>query len=92
MGPKRLHLKIYGDVQGVFFRASTRQKASELRLRGFVRNCEDGCVEIEAEGGKDALTKLKNWCKGGPMHARVDKVEEEWGEAADEFSSFEIRY
>lgn len=85
-----MHLRIYGEVQGVFLRASTRQKARALGLVGWVRNCDDGCVEIEAEGDEDALTRLKEWCKGGPAYARVERVEEEWGDLK-EYSSFEIK-
>lgn len=88
---KQLRMKIYGRVQGVFFRSSARQKARELGLKGFARNCEDGCVEIVAEGEQSALTKFKDWCTEGPDAARVEKVEEEWREASGLYLKFEIR-
>ena len=86
----RLHLKIYGNVQGVFFRASTRAKARKLGITGLVRNCSDGCVEIVAEGDEQTLIEFRNWCKEGPGQARVEKVKEEWEEAANEFERFQI--
>ena len=62
MDKKRLHLIIQGKVQGVFFRASTKEKARELGLRGFVRNRVDGTVEVVAEGHMAELQKLADWC------------------------------
>ena len=57
MDKKRVQLIIHGKVQGVFFRTSTKDKANELRLSGFVRNSEDGTVEVIAEGDEDQLQK-----------------------------------
>lgn len=64
-----------GKVQGVFFRASTKEKADELMITGTVRNNEDGSVAIEAEGEELALEKFIAWCKQGPRLARVDRCE-----------------
>jgi len=72
---KRLHLKIYGRVQGVFFRSAAREKMRELCLKGWVRNCEDGCVETEVEGEEGAIEKYRAWCNLGPRGAEVEKVE-----------------
>ena len=52
---KHLEIKIFGKVQGVFFRSSARQKAGELGLSGFAENLADGSVEIEAEGGESGF-------------------------------------
>ena len=65
MDKKRAHLIIYGKVQGVFFRASTKDKAIELGLKGFVRNQPDGTVEVIAEGSEKQLQELVAWCHEG---------------------------
>lgn len=65
---------IKGKVQGVFYRANTVNKAKELNLKGTVRNLPNGDVEIIAQGLKDNLEKLREWCWQGPEFARVDDV------------------
>lgn len=72
---KHVSIRIYGRVQGVFFRASTREKAQELHIRGNVRNEDDGSVAIEAEGDDDAIAKFIEWCGKGPQLARVDRCD-----------------
>lgn len=84
-------ITVRGKVQGVFFRASTRDKARELNLTGFVRNQSDGSVYLEASGNEDQLNKLVAWCKVGPKSARVDQVEVTQLDSAISFDSFEIR-
>ncbi|HEY1372697.1 MAG TPA: acylphosphatase [Candidatus Binatia bacterium] len=84
----RVHLRIYGQVQGVFFRASTDSEARRLGLTGWVRNCPDGSVEVIAEGPKGKLEDLAAWCRRGPARAKVDRVEAEWSAASGEFSGF----
>jgi len=69
-----LHLRITGKVQGVFFRATTVEKALALDLKGWVRNREDGSVEIHAEGTDADLHTLEEWCKSGPPTAKVESV------------------
>lgn len=88
----RLNLKIHGRVQGVFFRAETARQAGSLGLVGWVRNAPDGTVEVVAEGEKEALDKLREWCQKGPSFSQVEKVEVEWKPYQSEFTSFEIRY
>ena len=88
----RLHLKIYGDVQGVFFRANTQSAASKIGVSGWVRNLPDGSVEVLAEGEKEKLEKLLRWCRHGPASATVERIEEGWSEGKKEFSDFEVRY
>lgn len=68
-------LQIYGRVQGVFYRQSTRAKAQELGLFGWVRNLPDGTVEAEAFGDENVVNEFVAWCKVGPPHANVEKVE-----------------
>jgi len=84
----RVHLRIYGQVQGVFFRASTEAEARRLGFTGWVRNCPDGSVEVVAEGPRARLENLVAWCRHGPPRAQVDRVEIEWSEATGEFSRF----
>lgn len=71
-------LKVVGRVQGVFYRVSTREKARELDLKGWVRNRRDGSVEVFALGSRGELEKLVDWCKVGPAGAAVDRVDVEW--------------
>ena len=87
---KAVHLKIHGLVQGVFFRQSTMEKAIELGLKGWVRNCADGTVEAEAEGEEEALIRLIEWCHDGPQRASVDRVDVQPA-ALKNFPSFQIR-
>ena len=88
----RVHLIIKGYVQGVFFRASTRDTALRLRLTGWVRNLSDGNVEAVFEGPVEKLTQAVEWCRRGPAGARVIEVEEEWGDYKGEYNSFDVRY
>jgi acylphosphatase len=85
-----LTLRIYGTVQGVFFRQSTKEKADELGLTGFVSNEPDGSVYLEAEGDPQKLAKLREWCQVGPRRAEVKRVEAESGEAKG-FAKFEVK-
>lgn len=88
---KRVHLRIHGRVQGVFFRANTRDQANQLGLAGWVRNRPDGSVEAVAEGPEEKLRALVDWCHEGPRSADVEKVEVDWGVAEGNLKSFEVR-
>ena len=68
-------LRIHGRVQGVCYRATTRDQARGLGLSGWVRNRHDGTVELWAEGPDAALDALEAWCHDGPPAARVTQVE-----------------
>jgi acylphosphatase len=89
---KRVHLRITGLVQGVFFRAHTRDTARSLGLSGWVRNRADGSVEAVAEGPEAALKQLVAWCDQGSPSSRVERVEHSWEEARGELEGFSIRY
>lgn len=68
---------VRGHVQGVWFRASTREQALALGLRGMARNRDDGSVEVLAAGPADALDALERWLHAGPPLARVEAVRRE---------------
>jgi acylphosphatase len=89
---ERVHVTVRGRVQGVYFRASARDRARQLRLAGWVRNCHDGSVEILAEGDKAHLEQFIVWCHGGPPGAVVTDIDIEWQEATGEFTGFVVRY
>ena len=77
---KHVSIRVYGRVQGVFFRASTKEMAEELNIHGNVRNERDGSVAIEAEGDEAAVRKFIEWCRNGPKLASVDRCKVEEGE------------
>lgn len=87
---KTIHCYISGRVQGVFFRARTREQAQLHGVTGWVRNLADGRVEVMASGGEAQLRHLQEWLQRGPQHARVLKVETEETEF-QEFSGFSVR-
>ena len=89
---KKVHIFITGRVQGVFFRQSTRVMAIKNNVNGWVRNLDDGRVEIVAEGEKQNIDNLKNWCKTGPANSRVDEFELSEENYTGEFENFEVRY
>jgi len=66
---------ITGQVQGVFFRDSTRQKANELKLKGGVRNLRDGRVEVRVSGEEAVVQLLIKWLEIGPKYAKVSTIE-----------------
>ena len=71
---KRVRAVVTGRVQGVCFRAFTRERARGLGLSGSVRNLPDGSVEIVAEGGDGEVCELMRWASEGPPHARVSDI------------------
>lgn len=87
----RVHLKIHGRVQGVYYRASTVQEAQKLALTGWVMNCPDGSVEAVAEGARQKLEALIAWCRQGPTGARIIGVDVRWEKPKNNFYSFTIR-
>ena len=87
----RVCLRIEGRVQGVFFRYSTVEEAVRLGLRGLVRNCPDGSVEVVAEGLKQNIEDLIRWCHHGPPGAHVHNVRIQWEDYKEEFENFRIR-
>lgn len=84
------HVLVSGKVQGVYYRASTVKKAQALGLCGWVRNLEDGRVEILAQGPLPELKQLLAWCEKGPMLAKVSKVECELAQVDANMAQFEV--
>jgi acylphosphatase len=88
---ERAHVRISGQVQGVFFRDSTRQKAEELGLAGWVKNTPDGSVEAVFEGPSEKVREMLRWCEEGPRQASVENVDTDFEDAGGELSGFEVR-
>ena len=88
----RAHVYIRGRVQGVFFRASTRDKALAFNVQGWVKNCFDGRVEAAFEGEKDAIDAMVRWCRKGPAGAFVEQIEVCWEEYTGEYCEFSVVY
>ena len=72
-----VHVRIKGLVHGVSFRSSMAQLASDLGVRGWVRNLPDGTVEAFLEGDERKVNRVIDWAKFGPPRARVDKLDVE---------------
>jgi acylphosphatase len=88
---RRVHLFVSGRVQGVFYRATTAERARELGLAGYARNLADGRVEVIAEGSPDAVLALIEFCRQGPRLARVEAVEVAELESTGEGGAFGVR-
>jgi acylphosphatase len=85
-----VHLVVQGRVQGVWFRAGTQERALQLGLCGWAKNCPDGTVEIHAEGNKETLEQFIRWCRKGTPAAEVTHLNVEWV-APQQLNTFEIR-
>ncbi|MDH5381725.1 MAG: acylphosphatase [Cyclobacteriaceae bacterium] len=92
MNAKTVKIEVFGKVQGVFYRASTKEKAIELGLTGKVKNMNDGSVYIEATGNREKLNELLEWCHTGPKFADVTSVHNEWIEEPSNYDDFRIEY
>ena len=88
---KNVRVLISGRVQGVWFRASTKQKAEMLGVNGWVKNTNNGCVEAVFEGDAEIVDKIIEWCRSGPPLANVENVYVKTQDTAD-FNSFEIKH
>ena len=88
---ERCHILVRGYVQGVSFRWYTKQLAATLGLKGWVRNLQDGSVEVMAEGEHSLLAELAAWAQEGPSEADVSGVSVEYTDATGEFGGFTIR-
>jgi acylphosphatase len=88
----RVHVLIEGRVQGVFFRAATRDEARARGLTGWVRNRPDGRVEAVFEGDKRVVENMLAWCHMGPPYSHVDHVEVEWQPYLGDLADFRVVY
>jgi acylphosphatase len=86
----RAHVYVSGTVQGVYYRANTRDQARERGVDGWVRNLADGRVEAVFEGAPDAVEAMVEWCHTGSPRAEVDDVDLEYADPQGE-TGFEIR-
>jgi len=75
MNPVRRRVIVHGRVQGVFFRGATEAEAAAAGVAGWVRNRPDGSVEAVFEGDPDGVAALVAFCRRGPRHARVARLE-----------------
>ena len=87
-----VHVIISGRVQGVWFRASNKNKAEQLGITGWVRNTSEGDVEAVFVGDKDILDEMIKWCNQGPAHAKVNNVKVENIRSTNDFETFTIKY
>ena len=92
MNESRVHLLIEGIVQGVFYRAFTRDIAHTLGLNGWVKNLLDGRVEAVFEGKREFIERAIQECYSGPPGARVTTIEVKWEEFKGDLRGFTIRY
>jgi len=88
----RARVIVYGFVQGVWFRQSTKDEATRIGVGGWVMNLSDGSVEALFEGEKKKVEEIVGWCHRGPSGAKVSKVEIVWEPYRKEFGHFDIRY
>jgi len=86
----QMHVVISGRVQGVWFRASTKEKADELGLTGWVRNTPKGDVEAVFEGEESVVREMLSWCRKGPALAKVTAVKETLAAYSGLFSDFSV--
>ena len=86
-----VNITIYGKVQGVFFRHFAKIKAMALEINGFVKNADNGSVYIEAESQKEKLDDLIDWCRHGPLLAKVGDLKIEFSDNIKKFKDFVIK-
>jgi acylphosphatase len=87
----RRRVLVRGEVQGVFFRDSTRKEAESRGVAGWVRNRDDGSVEAVFEGPADAVDAMVEWCRSGPSRADVEDMDVSVEDDSDGLEGFEVR-
>ena len=86
---KSVRLYINGTLQGVFFRGFVKENAEKHNVKGFIRNLEDGRVEVFLEGDIDSVDKMIEVCKKGPKHSQINSIEEKQ-EKFQDFKTFKV--
>ena len=89
---KKVRTIVTGRVQGVWYRARTRDQAVGLGVTGFVRNLPDGSVEIVAQGDDKKVDALMDWARQGPPMAEVSGLRISEAPEDEKLSTFEVRY
>ncbi len=89
---KHLSINVTGKVQGVYFRASTKQKADELGLQGTVMNLPNGSVQIEVVGTETTIEQFIKWCNEGPERAEVKEVNCIQIEELGAYTNFKVKW
>lgn len=87
---ERLHAVVHGEVQGVGFRYFLMRRGRALGLLGWVRNNDDGTVELVAEGERSALEELKRAAESGPSLSRVERVDARWSASGGGLGPFDL--
>jgi len=88
----RVHVIISGRVQGVWFRASTRDKAQQLGLKGWVKNTPEGNVEAIFEGEEKTVNEMLEWCNHGPPLAEVKNLDVKKQKPSNDLDEFHVKY
>jgi len=88
----RARVIVHGFVQGVWFRASTKDEAIRIGVNGWVMNLPDGSVQALFEGEKKKVEEIIGWCHRGPSGAQVANVDILWEPYKGEYKQFDIRY
>ena len=91
MSRTRAHVFVSGRVQGVYYRATTREQAGERGVDGWVRNLNDGRVEAVFEGSEESVEAMVEWCHEGSSRARVEDIDVEY-EDPEGLDGFEVRW
>lgn len=92
MSTTRAHVYVSGDVQGVFFRDTTRRRANSLGVTGWVRNLADGRVEAVFEGEAESVNHMLEFMRIGPPRAQVADVDVEYDDYTGDFDGFTVRH
>ncbi|HOU13915.1 MAG TPA: acylphosphatase [Anaerolineae bacterium] len=87
-----VHIIVHGEVQGVGFRSFVQARALALGVVGWVRNRDEGTVEIWAEGPRDTLQRLTQHVQNGPRYGLVSHLDINWYAAKDTYGGFNIRW
>jgi len=91
-GKVRFHVIVSGKVQGVCFRIETKRVAESYNVSGWVKNNRNGTVEAVFEGEKGDVVSVVKWCKKGPAHSNVSKVDISEENYTGEFRGFNVTF